>query len=1308
MQEASEEESAPAETKETIQPRLIVCEQEAKSEEAAEAKEIVEPRTDVFIEARTSAELKKTDGMMIAAETRQESNLQAPTPSKENETRGGSQSVALSQIPVKPRRSSFVRAEESLTRLRCLMDAAHSNMRQRRFEVVQRTSVRVCAVGLLLYMAGYGSNRTASLACFTLGYSFVSVGAIMLSVCPANDCDLNQYFATSPRVRILIGSLLTVNALLLALAAPHAHIIAAGCSIWAAIGGGGAAPHTTTLFSGWLMFATVADGAESAYAASQFQAYSSRNNLSSAHSALLYNLNAFVKIAGALVLWGGLASQRREFYATNGSEGSSPTLILYQCINGYLTISGLKMGLCGAYLSARGDQTGTGAWLAARSIIILVPCSLVIVVGREALFRWIAHQVQQQWASRDGSTVVTVLSDRPPPARIGKAWWVEQLAAKRRDSFSRESPEPAAGYPQHQGSKRWQRGTVAQVETDGSGFLVRVDESELNGQEFRAIRTSTFLGSFRRVILAGAMTPTSLLVDSARRELRCIDWVNMTVDLLAPCKPTSSPKARSYSRRVRDGEVIDFFVSHACLDDAGLKLRKLQVIALLFREQHGRDPTFWIASACLGWNHLGSGLRVLPVHVEACEKMLMLCGQAYPKDLCCALELFTLFFLAERNEQAAEKLEVVELDGQALRQLSHFRIDEHTSCEDPNEERELRTVIGIAGTAGFIRTIRRYASWCTALSAGNAMQRFKSEREQTRRRLYKRVMQLAIYPFCVGLVFTTCPFVAEHVLNLSQNSTAACLASLGQAFIAFGVVVASTCPLQVDGFDHFCQRNAPYRIMLFFLVAVYTSTEAILMAPHFHVLATATSAWGMCEGRVPVMLNALRPKVSTLGAVSVCFNLAASGAHYVFVAIFHHAHASRARSRQSQLTYFAIGTVQLGGGILLFLWWRWQWRRYLRSNGTLGAGPTFLLFHTLYGYLSSTSVANIIRGFGQISTGELEPGILTVIAGMLQACPPLIVFIFGRRALFNIMAKRFERSHAVTDGAFIAHLLDTAVASEGDTWWVHRDAPNNRFSKFDHRRNWKKGVVTIVSEDDFIVTVQTVPPEQDHPDDFVEKSKSMARSLSRSMSGGLDRARRGSFSETFHKILKKSQSGADVVTNKPPEKPVMKKSQSGADVVTNKTPDKSSHTTPGGRKSIVFGGALSKVSPEAPPSSSQHRMPITSRGLSADELMTRAVSELRCIEWANLTRELLASSSGGGEAAALFTLSRPVRPGEQVDYFMSHSWHDDPVIKYEKLEIVVACFRAKKGRDPTFWLDKVIIGVAACRSFQLSLSHADR
>ena len=127
----------------------------------------------------------------------------------------------------------------------------------------------------------------------------------------------------------------------------------------------------------------------------------------------------------------------------------------------------------------------------------------------------------------------------------------------------------------------------------------------------------------------------------------------------------------------------------------------------------------------------------------------------------------------------------------------------------------------------------------------------------------------------------------------------------------------------------------------------------------------------------------------------------------------------------------------------------------------------------------------------------------------------------------------------------------------------------------------------------------------------------------------------GAFSENLNNILKKSQSGADVVTNKTPEKP--------------------SHTTPGGRKSIVFGGALSKVSPEAPPSSSQHRMPITSRGLSADELMARAVSELRCIEWANLTRELLASSSGGGEAAALFTLPRPVRPGEQVDYFMSHS-----------------------------------------------------
>jgi hypothetical protein len=37
------------------------------------------------------------------------------------------------------------------------------------------------------------------------------------------------------------------------------------------------------------------------------------------------------------------------------------------------------------------------------------------------------------------------------------------------------------------------------------------------------------------------------------------------------------------------------------------------------------------------------------------------------------------------------------------------------------------------------------------------------------------------------------------------------------------------------------------------------------------------------------------------------------------------------------------------------------------------------------------------------------------------------------------------------------------------------------------------------------------------------------------------------------------------------------------------------------------------------------------------------------------------------------------------------SWHDDPDVKYATLEAAAFSFRAKHGRDPTFWLDKVCI-----------------
>ncbi len=54
----------------------------------------------------------------------------------------------------------------------------------------------------------------------------------------------------------------------------------------------------------------------------------------------------------------------------------------------------------------------------------------------------------------------------------------------------------------------------------------------------------------------------------------------------------------------------------------------------------------------------------------------------------------------------------------------------------------------------------------------------------------------------------------------------------------------------------------------------------------------------------------------------------------------------------------------------------------------------------------------------------------------------------------------------------------------------------------------------------------------------------------------------------------------------------------------------------------------------------------------------------------------------------LFNLSRPVRPGEKIDYFLSHSWHDDNGAKWRELVKIAERFKRKHGRGMTLWLDK--------------------
>jgi len=106
-------------------------------------------------------------------------------------------------------------------------------------------------------------------------------------------------------------------------------------------------------------------------------------------------------------------------------------------------------------------------------------------------------------------------------------------------------------------------------------------------------------------------------------------------------------------------------------------------------------------------------------------------------------------------------------------------------------------------------------------------------------------------------------------------------------------------------------------------------------------------------------------------------------------------------------------------------------------------------------------------------------------------------------------------------------------------------------------------------------------------------------------------------------------------------------------------------------------------------------IPSYNRFLTADEIVSLARRELRCIDWKNITENLMMGSTCGADVhadrSALYGISRPVARNEVIDYFMSHSWHDDAVAKWAALQDIVREFRRKHCRDPTFWLDKVCI-----------------
>jgi hypothetical protein len=91
---------------------------------------------------------------------------------------------------------------------------------------------------------------------------------------------------------------------------------------------------------------------------------------------------------------------------------------------------------------------------------------------------------------------------------------------------------------------------------------------------------------------------------------------------------------------------------------------------------------------------------------------------------------------------------------------------------------------------------------------------------------------------------------------------------------------------------------------------------------------------------------------------------------------------------------------------------------------------------------------------------------------------------------------------------------------------------------------------------------------------------------------------------------------------------------------------------------------------------------------SQRDLTEHAVRSTRFMPFSAMTLELLQSSKGDDST---FALSEPLKPGGRIDWFISHSWHDDCSQKFAELTRLASEFKRKHRRFPTVWLDKTCI-----------------
>ena len=344
---------------------------------------------------------------------------------------------------------------------------------------------------------------------------------------------------------------------------------------------------------------------------------------------------AFLLISALLTLL--LALSLRALARSNIKPTKQTLYCLYVFLSGIATCL-VVLGAAIVYLSANPptnegdpDLDYTDGFYPGFAIFVVgcefvIPIVLVLAVGPKRVFNYMSARFDSNRDNlvEDGAFVAELLDHQT--LKVGKTWYVHWDVA----GLPVRSEHPVGDC-----RRNWYQGRIVVLPDDGKCFTVLLRNGD---DEPREISLE---------IKGGGGGGVKTLLEEARENLRCIDWSDITLDLfVSSVRDANAKPCFDYSRPVKPGEVIDYFISHSWSDEGEAKFHRLSELASYHRRKYHCFPTFWLDKVCINQSNIGAGLKCLPINIMACRFMLVLNGDTYTNRLWCVWELVRrqLFF----------------------------------------------------------------------------------------------------------------------------------------------------------------------------------------------------------------------------------------------------------------------------------------------------------------------------------------------------------------------------------------------------------------------------------------------------------------------------------------------------------------------------------------------------------------------------------------------------------------------------------------------------------------------------------------